>query len=311
MRERFRRLVGLIRGGRLRVGNAARLAGKYINKIPPYPDTYEGRGIVTCAGGAKYLPSAWILIKMLRMLGCRLPIQLWYLGEQERDERWISLVEPLGVQCVDAYRVRNRHPHPQLGGWQSKPYSILHSPFEEVLFLDADNAPVRDPTYLFDDARYRATGAVFWPDGTWTSPSSLRWRIFGVPYRDEPEQESGQILISKQVCWKAMNLCNWYNEHSDFFYQILYGDKDTFRFAWRRLGQPYLMPEKGIVRLRHTVCQHDLEGRRLFQHRCHVKWSLRGNHCIRGFLYQRECEAFIEELKELWQPTEKKDESQA
>ncbi len=287
---------------RICVKNAARLAEEYLKSIPPFPNTYNCRGIVTCAGGPKYHPSAWVLLKMLRKLGCRLPIQSWYLGEKERDPKWISLVEPLGVECVDAFEVRKQHLHPRLSGWESKPYAILHSPFEEVLFLDADNVPVHDPTYLFDDPRYRATGSVFWPDGLCTPQSSPRWEIFGVSYRDEWEQESGQILIDKRACWEALNLCNWYNLHSDFYYQHVYGDKDTFRFAWHRCGQPYLMPRKGIMRLRHTICQHDLDGRRLFQHRCHVKWSLSRNHRVRGFKYQHECEQFAEELRQCWRP---------
>ena len=288
------------------VENAASLAEEYLKSIPPFPGTYNGRGIVTCAGGPTYYTAAWVLIKMLRKLGCQLPIQSWYLGEKERDQQWISLVEPLGVECVDAHEVRKRHPHPCLDGWECKPYAIQHSPFEEVLFLDADNVPVRDPTYLFDDPRYLATGAVFWPDGLRTPQSSPRWRIFGVPYRDEWEQESGQILIDKRACWKALNLCNWYNRHSDFYYRHVYGDKDTFRFAWHRCGQPYLMPNKGIMRLRHTICQHDLDDRRLFQHRCHVKWSLGQNHRVRGFKHQHECEQFIEELCQCRQPQTQK-----
>ena len=278
------------------------MAGVYLKSIQPLKRHYYGRGIVTCAGGPKYYPAAWVLIKMLRKLDCQLPIQVWYLGDKERDEKWISLVEPLGVECIDAYEVRKQYPHPNLGGWECKPYAIQHSPFEEVLFLDADNVPVLEPTYIFDDPRYLATGAVFWPDRIRTPQSSPRWEIFGVPYRDEWEQESGQILINKRACWKALNLCNWYNRHSDFYYQHIYGDKDTFRFAWRRCGQAYSIPDKGIIRLRHTVCQHDLDGHRLFQHRCHVKWSLTGNHRIRGFKYHNECEKFIEELRQYWKP---------
>lgn len=286
----------------LSIENAVRMADEYYRRIPAYPTYYRGLGIVTCAGGPKYLTAAWVLIKMLRELGCRLPIQVWYLGEKERDDKWISLVEPLGVECVDAYMIRKRYPHPRLTGWACKPYAILHSPFEEVLFLDADNVPVLDPTYLFDDPRYLASGAIFWPDGLRTPQSSPRWLIFGVPYRDEWEQESGQVLINKHTCWKALNLCNWYNKHSDFYYQHVYGDKDTFRFAWHRSGRPFIMPSKSIIRLRHTVCQHDLDGRRLFQHRCHVKWSLQDNHRVRGFKHQHICEEYIEELRKQWRP---------
>jgi hypothetical protein len=76
--------------------NAAAVAGKYIDTIGPYPSGYDGRGIVTCAGGTGYNTCAWVLINRLRDLGCRLPIQVWYLGERERDEEWIGLVRPPG-----------------------------------------------------------------------------------------------------------------------------------------------------------------------------------------------------------------------
>ncbi len=282
--------------------NAAERAQEYIKTIEPYPNRFRGRGIVTCAGGLKYNPSAWVLIKMLRKLGCQLPIQVWHLGREERDEAWTSLVKPFDVECIDAHEIRKQHPHPRLGGWESKPYAILHSPFEEVLFLDADNVPVHDPTYLFDDPRYRATGAAFWPDGGRTPPGSDRWRIFGVEYRDEPDQESGQVLINKKLCWSPLNLCNWYNEHSDFFYRFIYGDKDTFCFAWRRLDQQYAMPNRGTRYLPYTICQHDFEGRRLFQHRCGAKWLLGRNRHIEDFELEDDCLQFLRELQNAWNP---------
>jgi hypothetical protein len=280
--------------------NAAEHAEAYLRSIEPYPWQFRGRGLVTCAGGVRYNTCAWVLIKIARELGCTLPIQVWYLGPEERDERWIALVEELGVECVDAAEVCRIHPHRGLAGWPLKPYAILHSPFEEVLFLDADNMPVADPTYLFDDPHYRRRGAIFWPDDRKTAHQSQRWAVFGVDYRDEMELESGQMLINKQICWRALKLCNWYNEYADFFYTIVYGDKDTFRFAWHRLALPYAMPKRGIARVPHTLCQHDMEGRRVFQHRCLEKWSLRGNRPSPGFQHERKCHEYLAELRRRW-----------
>ncbi|MEX0641254.1 MAG: hypothetical protein WD468_01060 [Pirellulales bacterium] len=271
--------------------------------VPVYPNArYSGRGIVTCAGGVKYLTCAWVLIRMLRYLGCTLPIELWYLGEDEGDPNWIKLAEPLGVTCVDAFEVAKTDPHPHLGGWESKSYAILHSRFEEVLFLDADNIPVIDPTFLFEGPEYRETGAIFWPDGMRTPPESSRWQIFDVPYRDEKEQESGQILINKRRSWTALRLCNWYNEHSDFFYKHVYGDKDTFRLAWHRASRQYAMPTRGPEPIPFTLCQFDFGGRRLFQHRIHDKWSLFGNKRAADFWYEDLCNSFVDELGKQWSP---------
>ncbi|MFO1500612.1 MAG: glycosyltransferase family 9 protein [Verrucomicrobiota bacterium] len=95
------------------------------------------------------LSCAWVCVHMLREVGCQLPVQLWHEGAAEMDERMIRLMERLGVECVDASQFQSRHPRRMGGGWELKSYAILHSRFEEVLFLDADNVPVRDPTYLF------------------------------------------------------------------------------------------------------------------------------------------------------------------
>lgn len=279
-----------------------RRADQYAANIPAYPHGFRGRGIVTCAGGVRFNTCAWVLIGMLRKLGCCLPIQVWYRGQAEYDPEWMRLVRGMQVELVDAEVVAKRHPRRARGGWELKPYSILHSPFREVLFLDADNVPVVDPTYLFDATEFRKAGAVFWPDGTRTPPGDPRWEIFGVPYRDEPEQESGQLLVDKQRCWEPLNLCVWYNEHSDFYYRYVYGDKDTFRFAWHRLGRPFAMPGRPLEEIPFTLCQHDFAGRRIFQHRSTDKWSLSGNQPSRGFVHEATCFELVRQLREQWDP---------
>jgi len=49
--------------------NAAEHAERFLETVPSYPNEFDGRGIVTCAGGVKYNTCAWVLIKMLRHLG--------------------------------------------------------------------------------------------------------------------------------------------------------------------------------------------------------------------------------------------------
>lgn len=286
----------------LTVENAADSAARFIEEIPPYPGDFAGRGIVTCAGGVKYLTCAFVLIKMLRHLGCTLPIEVWYLGEDEGDPDWIELVRPLGVTCIDAFTVRERHPHPCLGGWQSKAYALRHTKFQEVLFLDADNVPVVDPTFLFDEPQYRESGAVFWPDGSRTPSSSPAWKLFHVSFRDEREFESGQFLVNKERCWPAVCLADWYNQNSNFFYQYIYGDKDSFRFAWHRLGLPYSMPEQDVTTVPFTLCQHGFDGERLFQHRIHDKWSMLRHRQSSGFAFEVLCVEMVRELFDRWKP---------
>jgi hypothetical protein len=276
-------------------------ANRAIAATPSYPNTFHGRGIVTCAGGTGYFPCAWVLIHQLRRLGCQLPIQIWHLGPRELDAHMRSLVEPLGVECIDARAMRQQHPARFQKGFEVKPFSILHSPFQDVLFIDSDNLPVVNPEFLFDTPAYRDTGAIFWPDYWKMKPNRPAWKFFGVPYRDEPEFESGQMVIDKARCWNALNLTMWFNENSDFFYHHVHRDKDTFRFAWHRLDQRFAMPPFPIHRLESALCQHDFEGRRIFQHRNKDKWNFRrDNKRIEGFLFEEECQNDVRRLRELW-----------
>ena len=208
----------------LTIETAPALVDEAIASLADEPtEPKNGRGIVIAAGGVKFQINAWVCIRMLRDLGCQLPIQCWYLGDTERNRAWEQIVASYGVECVDACEVREKHPHARLHGWELKPYAIQHSSFAEVLFLDADNMPVRDPTSLFDTPQYQADGAVFWPDFGRLAADRLAWRVFGnIPYRDEPEFESGQIVVDKRRCWKALALCHWYMQNSNnfFFFHI-------------------------------------------------------------------------------------------
>jgi hypothetical protein len=282
--------------------NAARHARAFIDATPLYPEErFAGRGIVIGGGGLGYFTCAWICIGQLRRLGCRLPIQLWHLGTRELDDRMRALVAPLGVECIDACKTGLVERHDGLAAWELKPHAILHSSFREVLWLDSDNVPVVNPEFLFDTKEFAETGAIFWPDRERMPREHPAWQIFDVPFRDEPDFESGQVVVDKEKCWRPLRLALWYNEHSDFFYEYVYGDKDTFRFAWHRLKQPFAMPSFPLLELEGACCQHDFSGRIVFQHRSGDKWSFyRDNPRMAGFQFERECLADLRRLRSIW-----------
>jgi hypothetical protein len=255
-----------------------RAADEVIAGAPPYPEELAGRGVVIVGGGS-YFASAYVTIRVLRHVGCRLPVQLWHLDGEMNDAMRAALA-PHGVTCVDADELARRRPFRFLHGhwwkgWQLKPYAIVHSPFREVLLLDADCYPTRDPGLMFDWPPYRERGATFWPDLA-SSAWMLRpetWRIFGA----QPgwlALESGQLLIDKRACWRELQLALWYNSRADFVYNILWGDKDTFNVAWRRLGTHYSMTQHRCDWDTHTILQYGPDGAVLFQHRCQDKFRL-------------------------------------
>ena len=222
------------------------LAEEAIASAPPYPtERFDGRGIVICASGLRYFVCAWICVRMLRRLGCRLPIEFWTLGAHDWTPEMERLVrEELGVSDCRLPRVEYRQRFTDVweegagkAGWELKPYSIVESRFREVLLLDADIVPVVDPTFLFDSPQFAEHSAIFFPDPTPIGPERAAWEIMGVPYRDEVTLNSGQLLVDKARCWQALQLVLHYNRHSDFYFRHLHGDQDTFYIAWRKLGQ--------------------------------------------------------------------------
>jgi len=220
-----------------------------------------------------------------------------------------DVVTPHDVECVDANRFLKVHPVRGLAGWPLKPYAIIHSPFREVLALDADSYPVRNPEYLFSYPEYQQKGAIFWPDLGRTEKERAIWEVMGIPFREEPEFESGQMIVDKSQCWEPLRLAMWMNEKAAFFYRIIHGDKDTFRFGWHRYGRPFAMTKVPVQVLSvrggpccsGVMCQHDLDGFRIFQHRNIYKWRLhQHNPRIAGFLFEGECREFLAELRTLW-----------
>ena len=118
-----------------------------------------------------YDRSAWLLL--LDRIGNGLRQR--YRGPEELDRLMINLVGRFGVECVNAQEVEKKYPRRMTGGWELKPYAIIHSRFAEVLLLDADNVPIGDPSFLFDEPAYQKTGAIFWPDYGRLAPKRQIW----------------------------------------------------------------------------------------------------------------------------------------
>jgi hypothetical protein len=231
-----------------------------------------------------------------------LPIQVWHLGGAEMPDRVSALLQDLQVECVNAQAMRRRVPCRILKGWELKAYALLHSPFREVLLLDADNAPVCNPEFLFETREFKRTGAIFWPDYDRPRTREARaiWRSCGLRQPDGAEFESGQIVVDKSRCWGALRLALWFNENSDFYYRYIHGDKETFHLAFRKLKQRYALVPVPVAALEGTMCQHDFNGRRIFQHRNMDKWKLDGgNKTVAGFLFEPECREYLARLREL------------
>lgn len=287
---------------KLNIENSPAFLQESAQRIGPYPATYEGRGIVMPAGGIKYLTNAYCSIRLLRHYDCELPIEIWYLGEKEYSAKIEELLTPYNVTFIDARKVQEDHPHPNLNGWELKPYAVLHSKFKQVLLLDADVFCDGDPTFTFESPMFNQYGAVFCPDYTMMNEKREYWKAMGIPFRQEPEVESGIIFIDKEMCWKALNLTNIMCENSGFYFNFCLGDKDLWRAAWHITETEYYMIPKPISSLNGTMVQHDVMGNKRYYHRNMKKLALAHNERVQGFCNEDKLFAYLVELNNEWKP---------
>ena len=268
------------------------------------------KGIVVCGGGYRYLSNAFVLMQTIRALKSMVPIEIW-MFESEYDSRIARFIAELQAELrVCDARGADKLPQNARWQWVLKPWALLHSGFREVLYLDADSFPVVNPEHLFDHPAYKETGAVFWPDIGVTANENPIWQDMGVPYRLEPEFESGQMLIDTVRHREPLELALEMNLQAEKYYQMIWGDKDTFRFAFHKYGRPFTMIPHPLQLLSipgrphgdfGVMCQHDFEGNRLFQHRNLAKWDLLGhNPRIPGYLFEDESREYLAELRAMW-----------
>jgi Mannosyltransferase putative len=249
-------------------------AALVLSRIPPKAP--GSRGIVMCAGGT-YLSEAYASLRQVRKVGCTLPVDLVHVGPEEFPEaaRRVFEQEIGNVRFVDAAAADLGVPPTNLKGFEIKSYALLLTRFDRVLFLDADSAPLRDPTPLLD-----AYDQLFWPDYS-VSDALVRpaWACghFADPIPPGPETESGQFVVHVNRYLHGLVYAWLLNKHQDVFYKHYYGDKDLFRLGFLMAGLPFrqaaCMP--GLVGnalpsghpLLCAMVQHAPDGTPLFAHR--------------------------------------------
>lgn len=143
-----------------------------LNLRNTYP-YHKGTGIVYTSNW-RSISSVRTSIKLLRHFGCSLPIEVWHLNELADNHilalESMPLVKARNFADIksDINFIRRKEDAGRL--FIAKGAAIYLSSFEKVLFLDADNFPAQDPTFLFDCKQFKTTGALFWKDFWKTHP---------------------------------------------------------------------------------------------------------------------------------------------
>ncbi|OGM42166.1 hypothetical protein ABOM_009159 [Aspergillus bombycis] len=214
-----------------------------IAKEPPALAYQPGtRGIVSTAGGS-YLPVLVISLRMLRQTGSNLPMEVFLADWDEYDATSASKTK------IEKY--------------QYKPFAMLFSSFEEILFLDADAFPLQKPERAFTSEPFTSKGLITWPD-FWGPTASPLYYTIASQERPAPNirqsTESGEVFISKRSHLRTLLLVAYYNYWGPGYYYPLLsqgaageGDKETFLAAATVLNEPFYQVSEPIRALgRHT-----------------------------------------------------------
>lgn len=221
--------------------------------------TVYGKGIVIVAGD-KFTWLSLLNIIQTRSVGCTLPIEIYIPSEKYYDEEFCEIIsENLNAKCLLGWE---KVPLEDFGfsvqRYEYKILAILSSSFEDILFLDADNVPLLNPSKLFDWDVYQDKGLVIWPDAWARTTNPFFYELTGIfvdeKYIEEsesdysyhelpgalpdPSSESGMILINKRKQLKTLLFASYLNLYgTDYFYPLITqggpgeGDKDTFLAA--------------------------------------------------------------------------------
>ena len=254
------------------------LADRFLAAMPPYPDgRFAGRGAVLCGGG-RYEAGVYVACRMLRRVGWDHPIQVWHRGDEEPVSARVRRLP--GVEIVDAEAHPARAGRRLLGGWEAKSLAILNSPFEEVLFLDADCYPVFDPDECFAPD-HNPHGVVTWPD-TPVADDAVHWPSYGLPPDGQTGLNGGHYVFTKRRAWALLQLAGHYDDHSDFYYwRTVYGvqaggfsDQEQVRAALHKLRLPsHRYTRRPLACADQSYLQAGPHGRVLFVHRFNNKFA--------------------------------------
>ena len=203
-----------------------------------YPEgKYEGQGVVMCAGGRLQIVNAYSVVRALRKFGCELPVQMYYAGPSEMSAEAVQVFNDLDVTVLDIYHsLEGADAELPLRGFQIKAFAVLHSSFEQVLWLDSDAVPATNVTHVFSSETFNKHGSLFWQDWSrdphWLTPQFMA--AYGLHMHvGERELEAGQFVLWKRRTWHALQLVLYMNRNFPHFYRRLYGDKDTWRLAFK------------------------------------------------------------------------------
>ncbi|BGO98054.1 hypothetical protein NBRC10513v2_002054 [Rhodotorula toruloides] len=205
------------------------------------------RGLVWTAGNADTFERSLVSLRLLRKsYNCSLPAQIFHFTSETPSPEQAAEFESLGARVLALQSLDKEEGQGRTKSFHLKGGAIVDSAFDEVLLLDSDNIPARDPTFLFESAEFREMGVILWPDFFKDQPENAIWSILGIQCRDEFTVEAGQVLVRKSDHFDALLLVEHMLKDWRFWFQFSDGDKDLFRYALLALRKRWAIPARHL-----------------------------------------------------------------
>lgn len=230
------------------------------NLVPGHPDweKYRGSSGYVLIGGGKYSWLSFLVVKQIRAIGGKLPIEIFIPSEADYEADFCENVLPkYNARCMmlEPSLTKWLTLEYSLGGYQFKMLALLASLFENVLYLDSDLFPVRNTEHIFLSQFFKDKGLILWPDhwARTTNPKFYEIAEAGVrenkvkysnhdgenkkdlkdysfkdsQYHDfegtlpNPTSEAGVLLVNKTSHVRTLLLALYYNVYGPHFYYPL------------------------------------------------------------------------------------------
>jgi hypothetical protein len=221
---------------------------------------------VVYTGRYSHLQQIYQSMLALRMLKTTLPVEVWV---SKHDMKYCNAMLSLSTNVPDIVLSHNavcRQLPDIVGVYSYKFYALLSTAFSDVVYLDADNIPLRNIEEIFESSEYRRTGAILWPDrcgarclgviadnGYSAFPNHVLYvaNIGGLIYdannrRYTQEVESGQLALNMRRHGPIVEFGRQLMEDMNFFSRTVRGDKDIWRLAFLMAGEEFHFVDQPI-----------------------------------------------------------------
>eukprot|EP00834_Sanchytrium_tribonematis_P000422 NODE_8_length_66115_cov_0.981823.p7 type:complete len:621 gc:universal NODE_8_length_66115_cov_0.981823:61881-60019(-) len=267
--------------GKIRLKKYLSLLNK--DSLQSLPKSTREQGIVMLSYDNVF-NETYFNVKFIReQLKSTLPIQVFHFNEinstNQKSLEQVSNVNVISLSKIGLLGIELTSE--AKNNYHYKLAAILASNFENILYLDSDCTPIKDPSSLFLNRNYLEHGLVLFQDMWKTNFENPIFDIFEVQCMNELEIEAGQWLVNKSQHLQTLVLSYLILMDHKFWMDFFFGDKDVVRWSAKYLMntifiEPSFMKSYGFVYKQYKcghAMVHYMDGEASFFHANLIKYA--------------------------------------